>query len=102
MYLVASDRFINNTWIQIFTPKYHTFKLKPIAYHIAYGIASVMELIVNTILLGKESIFTRYTLGLLAFSQTLNITAAVQELGYKLRVSIEKRLDIFAKWWQEK
>lgn len=79
----------------------YPFKLKPISYNTAYGVASIMELISNTILFGKEPILTRYTVGLLAFSQTLDITAAVQELGYKPRVTIEEGLDIFSQWWKE-
>jgi nucleoside-diphosphate-sugar epimerase len=86
----------------LFSKLNYSCKLKPISYNTAYGIASLMELIANTILWGREPVFTRYTVGLLAFSQTLDITAAVQELGYKPRVSIEEGLDIFAQWWQEK
>jgi nucleoside-diphosphate-sugar epimerase len=43
---------------------------------------------------------TRYTVGLLAYSQTLDITAATHELGYQPRVSIDNGLDIFARWYQ--
>lgn len=79
----------------------HPFKLKPISYNTAYWTASAMELISNKLLFGREPILTRYTVGLLAFSQTLDITAAIKELGYQPRVSIEEGLDIFAKWWKE-
>lgn len=86
---------------KVFNKLEYAIKLKPIAYNTAYGIATLLELIANTRLLGKEPILTRYTLGLLAFSQTLDITAAQNQLGYKPRVSIEAGLDIFAKWWYE-
>lgn len=76
----------------------YSFKFRPISYNIAYWAAATMELLANTLLFGKEPILTRYTVGLLAFSQTLDITAAVKELGYKPRVSIEEGLDIFVKW----
>lgn len=79
----------------------YPFKLKPISYNTAYWAASAMELIANTLLLGREPLLTRYTVGLLAFSQTLDITAAITELGYKPYVSIEEGLDIFAQWWKE-
>jgi nucleoside-diphosphate-sugar epimerase len=79
----------------------YSFKLKPISYQIAYGAASVMELMANTLPLGREPILTRYTVGLLAFSQTLDITTTTQELGYKPRVSLEEGLDNFAQWWKE-
>ncbi|NES81618.1 MAG: NAD(P)-dependent oxidoreductase [Moorea sp. SIO2B7] len=79
----------------------YPFKLKPISYNMAYWAASAMELMANTLLLGTEPILTRYTVGLLAFSQTLDITAATQELGFKPCVSLEEGLDSFAQWWQE-
>lgn len=75
------------------------YKLKPISYHTAYWAALVMELLSSTIMFGREPLLTRYTLGLLAFDQTLDITAAREELGYKPRVSIEEGLDSFARWW---
>jgi nucleoside-diphosphate-sugar epimerase len=77
----------------------HPLKLKPISYQNAYGAAVLMELISSTILLGREPLLTRYSVGLLAFDQTLDITAAKVELGYQPRISIEEGLEIFAHWW---
>jgi len=79
----------------------YPFKLKPISYNKAYWAASAMELIANTVLFGKEPILTRYTVGLLAFSQTLDITAATQELGYHPPISLDEGLDIFSQCWKE-
>lgn len=79
-----------------------SFKLKQISYQTADWLAIVMELASNTLMFGKEPLLTRYTVGLLAFSQTLDITAAREELGYQPRVSMEEGLDIFAKCWKEK
>jgi nucleoside-diphosphate-sugar epimerase len=79
----------------------YPLNLKPIPYNLAYGIATVMELVCKTILFGKEPILTRYTVGLLAFDQTLDITAAKTELGYQPQVSILEGLKIFAQWWKE-
>jgi nucleoside-diphosphate-sugar epimerase len=39
---------------------------------------------------------------LLAKNQTLDITAAREELGYQPRISVEQGLEIFARWWKEK
>lgn len=78
----------------------YNLKLKPIPYPIAYGLAAIMETASNTILFGKEPILTRYTVGVLAFSQTLDITAAKTELGYQPQVSIEDGLSIFSEWWK--
>lgn len=78
----------------------YPFKYKPISYHIAYWVAAAMEAGSNILLFGKEPILTRYTVGLLAFNQTLDITAAKLELGYQPKISIEEGLDIFAQWWK--
>lgn len=79
----------------------YPLKVKPFSYHTADWLARVMELAANTIFLGKEPILTRYTVGLLAFSQTLNITAAKDRLGYQPHVTLEEGLTRFANWWQE-
>ncbi len=78
----------------------YNLKLKPVSYPIAYGLAAIMEAVSNIILFGKEPILTRYTVGVLAFSQTLDITAAKTELGYQPQVSIEDGLSIFSQWWK--
>lgn len=80
----------------------YPLKLKRTSYHTAYWVAGAMELLSNTILFGREPVLTRYAVGLLAFSQTLDITAAKTELGYQPRVSIEEGLNIFSQWWKEK
>jgi nucleoside-diphosphate-sugar epimerase len=68
---------------------------KAIPYPLAYMVAWAMELCS-----GKEPPFTRYTLGVLAKSQTLNIQAARDELGYQPKISISDGLDRFAEWWR--
>ncbi len=77
----------------------YSLKLKQISYQTANLLAVAMELASN--ILSKEPLLTRYTVGLLAFSQTLDITAARVELGYQPRVTMEEGLDIFASWWKE-
>ena len=42
-----------------------------------------------------------YTVGLLAFSQTLAIDAAIAELGYRPPISLDAGLMKFAQWWQQ-
>ncbi|CAI6082755.1 NAD-dependent epimerase/dehydratase family protein [Cohnella sp. JJ-181] len=50
--------------------------------------------------LGAEPPFTRYTVGLLAYSQTLDISAARRTLGYEPRVGVDEGLQRFAAWWR--
>lgn len=48
---------------------------------------------------GKEPPITRYSAGVLAFSQTLDITAIRRDLGYEPRVSIDEGLRRHAQWY---
>ena len=47
---------------------------------------------------GREPRLLRYTLGVMAYSQTLDITAARNHLGYEPRVSIDEGLTRYAAW----
>lgn len=84
---------------QLFTKLDLPLKLKPISYRAADWTASAMELLAKTLGLGAEPLLTRYTVGVLSFSQTLDITSAQTELGYTPKITLEEGLDIFAKDW---
>lgn len=49
---------------------------------------------------GKEPPLTRYSAGVLAFSQTLDITALRDELGYRPAVGIDEGIRRHAEWWR--
>lgn len=49
---------------------------------------------------GREPPLTRYSAGVLAFSQTLNIGALQRELGYQPSVSIAEGIRRHALWWR--
>lgn len=66
-----------------------------VPYPLAYGLAWMMETFFQ-----KEPPFTRYTLSLLAKSQTLNIQAARDELGYCPRINMEEGIALFANWYK--
>jgi nucleoside-diphosphate-sugar epimerase len=68
-------------------------KTKSVNYQIANFAAGMLEYVYPLFYSNKEPPFTRYTLGLLAKNQTLNITAAKKILGYKPKISIEEGLD---------
>jgi nucleoside-diphosphate-sugar epimerase len=68
-------------------------RTKSVNYQIANLAAGGLEYFYQLFYLNKEPPFTRYTLGLLAKDQTLNITAAKNILGYKPKINIEEGLD---------
>ncbi|WP_341281852.1 NAD-dependent epimerase/dehydratase family protein [Paenibacillus sp. FSL H8-0537] len=76
-------------------------RTKKIAYPAAYSTASLLELVAKLPGLAQEPLLTRYTVGILAFSQTLSIEKAQRELGYRPLVSVEEGLRRFAAWWKE-
>lgn len=49
-----------------------------------------------------EPPFTRYSLGAIAFSQTLDLQRATTILGYRPRVTLDKGIAQTAQWWKEK
>ncbi|MBA4493398.1 NAD-dependent epimerase/dehydratase family protein [Paenactinomyces guangxiensis] len=67
----------------------------------AYSLAGMMELFSNTIRRGKEPVLTRYTVGVLGKSQTLDISKAQTELGYQPQISIDEGLERFIDWWRK-
>ncbi|MEO1591834.1 MAG: NAD(P)-dependent oxidoreductase [Cyanobacteria bacterium J06632_22] len=75
-------------------------KFKPLPFPIAFGVAAGMEAVAKLFSTG-EPMLTRYTVGLLTFSQTLSIGAAVNELGYRPTVTMDEGIFNFAEWWQK-
>lgn len=50
---------------------------------------------------GGEPALTRYSAAVLAFSQTLDVSALSNELGWRPKVSIDEGICRHARWWQE-
>jgi nucleoside-diphosphate-sugar epimerase len=76
------------------------YEPRPLPLSVGLGLASTLEWVANTFQGGKEPILTRYAVGLLAKSQTLDITAAREQLGYVPKVSIDEGLAHFVAWWR--
>jgi nucleoside-diphosphate-sugar epimerase len=74
-------------------------KFKPLSWTIAYSLAALLEGHA-ALWRGQEPTMTRYTVGLLAFSQTLAIDAAISDLGYRPQVTLKDGLTEFSQWWQ--
>jgi nucleoside-diphosphate-sugar epimerase len=51
---------------------------------------------------GKEPLLTRYSAGVLAFSQTLDVSALRDELGWRPAVPIDEGIRRHARWWRER
>lgn len=50
---------------------------------------------------GREPRLTRYSAGVLAFSQTLDISAIRNDLGYHPKVTINEGMTLHAGWWRQ-
>lgn len=74
---------------------------KPIPHTIAHYFAGFLETVAKLPFTNHEPLYTRYSVGLLGFSQTLNIDAAKQDLGYKPQISLEEGLEYVARWWKK-
>jgi len=77
-------------------------KRREISFKKAYALATLMEFLYRALPLKGEPVLTQYTIGVLGKSQTLNIKAARDELGYSPKISIQEGVEEFAKWWRDK
>ncbi len=77
-----------------FAPRHTSFRKM-------FAIAGAMEWFAKTIFLGREPVLTRYTVGVLAKSQTLDISRARADLGYSPAIGIDEGISRFVAWWKE-
>ena len=77
-------------------------KTRSVHYGVAHGTAALLECFSALFTFARwEPPLTRYTVGVLAKSQTLDISAARAHLGYAPRVSVADGLRAFGAWWKE-
>lgn len=76
-------------------------RFRPLPWPLVYTVAAGMELKARLFHPGREPLLTRYSAGVLAKSQTLDITAARRDLNYQPRVTIQEGVLQFAAWWRE-
>jgi len=79
----------------------YPFPTKQLPYNKAMRLAGILEWVYGTFLFGLEPPITRFTATAMAKSQTLNIDAARQDLGYDPKVSVEEGLRRFIEWWKD-
>ncbi|MDU5144241.1 MAG: NAD-dependent epimerase/dehydratase family protein [Paenibacillus dendritiformis] len=78
------------------TPRY-----RRVPYRTAFGIAAGMEAAYRLFKLNGEPPFTRYSVGVVSRSQTLDIRKAREKLGYEPRVGLQEGFARFAAWWKQ-
>ncbi|WP_019537225.1 NAD-dependent epimerase/dehydratase family protein [Paenibacillus ginsengihumi] len=86
---------------QLFAQLGQPLRPKRVPFAAAYCVAAGMELHARLLGRGKEPLLTRYTVGVLGKSQTLDISAAREVLGYTPRIGIEEGIAAFAQWWKK-
>ena len=75
------------------------FRQIQIPYPIAINLARLLELSHRLFAPNKEPALSKYSVGVLAFSRTLDISKAQQDLNYHPIVSMEQGVDNFCQWW---
>nr|WP_090886022.1 NAD-dependent epimerase/dehydratase family protein [Evansella caseinilytica] len=78
-----------------------SFRVRRIPYPLAFRLAALLEWSAKKFQGGKEPLLTKYTVTVLARSQTLNIEKAKAELGYEPRITIDEGIALFAEWWKK-
>lgn len=76
-------------------------RTREVPWRAAYAAAGLLELGHRLLPILGEPPLTRFTVGSVAVSQTLDISRARQWLGYEPQVSALEGLDRFAAWWRE-
>jgi len=84
----------------IFNALGRPLKVKHIPYSAANMLAYCLEIVYRMGRFDKEPPLTRYSAGVLALGQTLNIDAAKQDLHYSPIVSIEQGVGKYAAWYK--
>lgn len=87
---------------ELFTLMGMPLRTRKLPYPVAYGAAALMEWSHRLLPVLGEPAFTRYSVSVLARSQTLDITKAREQLGYAPKVSLQEGLRRFAEWRIEK
>ncbi len=77
-------------------------KIRKMPFPIAYATAAVTEKFYEWKRPQEEPPLTRYGVGLMARTQTLDISRAKEELNYSPKISLDEGLVRFARWWKLK
>jgi nucleoside-diphosphate-sugar epimerase len=80
----------------------YEFPRQHFPYPLALGLAGALEAICRLLPGQPEPLLTRYMVGVLAKSTTLDIGAARRDLGYQPRVSMDEGFERFVRWWKDR
>lgn len=75
-------------------------RLVPVPRTLAVAVAGVAEGIASMRAGRPEPRVTRYGIGVLGYSQTLDISRARSELGYAPETSLRQGIERYARWWK--
>lgn len=76
-------------------------RLIPVSRSLAVALAAIAERIALLREGCHEPRLTRYGVGVLGYSQTLDISRARFELGYDPKISVQQGIDRYAQWWTQ-
>lgn len=76
-------------------------KYLKLPFGVMFNLAKFLEWYYRSFEKKGEPALTKYTVCTLAFSQTLNISAAQKKLGYKPVVSLTEGINEYGQWWKE-
>jgi nucleoside-diphosphate-sugar epimerase len=76
-------------------------KTKKLPWWLVKTLATVLETWAKTVS-GKEPKITRYGAGVLAFSQTLDISAIEKDLGYQPKIKFDDAIKEYSRWYFRK
>lgn len=91
---IALWELLNNLLKRLSIPIHHRY----FPYSIAYSAALIAEW--KSLITKQEPRFTRYSLGVMSFSQTLSIEKAKNELKYNPITSLKEGIDRYVNWIQ--
>ena len=86
---------------KLFSAMGRQVRLIPVPRGVAVAVAGVAERIARLRPGQPEPRLTRYGVGVLGYSQTLDISLARRELGYVPEVSIDQGIERYAQWWKQ-
>lgn len=73
-----------------------------IPYALAMGLAQINQILCRLMRVKKEPTLLPLTVGIMAYSMTMDISHAREHLGYRPRYSTADGIEEFVKWWKEK